>query len=188
MKSQFLRWAVLPLITVLIIGCIPSLNPVYTEADLVFDPAIVGTWAQGEKTKWEFSKLGEKKYRLVYTGRDGKQGVFVARLAQLDGARFLDLYPEKLDADQSGFYNFHLVPIHTVYLVRGTEPGLQLASIDYEWLKKHLDANSDTIQFATFQNKRLITAPTNELQEFVVEHKDKFTGNFELTRVPEDVN
>ena len=28
-------------------GCVPSLQPLYTEEDLTFDPALLGTWENG---------------------------------------------------------------------------------------------------------------------------------------------
>ena len=50
---------------ILVTGCIvTSVNPLYTEKDLVFDPALVGAWSEGEgKDTWAFEKAGEKKAR-----------------------------------------------------------------------------------------------------------------------------
>ncbi len=191
MNTRFLQWTILLSAAALLIGCVPSLNPVYTQQDLIFDPEVVGVWTQGkekEKSIWNFTSIDDKKYRLVYTDVDGKQGVFVAHLAEIDGLRFLDLYPENIESDTSGFYKFHLVPIHTIYLVKNAGPSLELAAIDYRWLDKLLTDNPETIQFATFQNRKLITAPTKDVQEFVLRHKDKFTADFQLERTSEKLN
>ena len=33
-------------LVVLLAGCFPSLHPLYTEEDLVYDSALVGTWTE----------------------------------------------------------------------------------------------------------------------------------------------
>ena len=94
----------------------------------------------------------------------------------------MDLFPEQPADDAFGFYKFHLVPIHTVYLVKKTEPSLELAAIDYRWLENYLKDNPDSIQSATFNGRKLITAHTDDLQAFVVENKDRFAATFRLQR------
>jgi hypothetical protein len=170
-------------------GCVPSLNPVYRDEDLVFDPAFIGVWTQSKsENKWEFSRRDDKSYRLVYTDKGGQQGRFIARLAELQGTRFLDLFPEPTEADTSAFYKFHLVPIHTIYLVRGTGRRLDLAAIDYKWLDQFLTEHPNAIEYATFSGRKLITAPTQDVQAFVLGHKDSFTANFDLERQKAAVN
>jgi hypothetical protein len=168
----------------LIAGCVPSLNPVYTDETLTFEPALVGVWKQpATRARWNFSQLDEKSYRLEYTDEKGQHGRFIGRLAKLDGELFLDLYPEEITTEGNGFYDFHLIPIHTIYRVRVAEGGLKLAAIDFLWLDDHLTKNPAEIQYATFNNRKLITAPTAEVQKFVLTHKDRFTGDFELQTI-----
>ncbi|QDU74613.1 hypothetical protein Pan97_16240 [Bremerella volcania] len=182
MKTKLRCWALVAL--TLLAGYIPSLNPVYTDQQLVFDANVLGTWVQanGQDT-WEFTKRDAKSYRLVYTDKDGHQGRFVARLADLNGTLFLDLFPEqKTEDDTAGFYKFHLVPIHTIYRVKRTELKLELAAIDYKWFDKYLTDHPGAIQFATFNGRKLITASTTDVQAFVLEHQEMFTGDFSLKR------
>lgn len=181
MSRQICLWSVL----LLVIGCLPTLNPVFTEENLVFDPEILGAWIQpGDKARWDFMERVEKSYRLVYTDKDGNQGRFIARLAEIEGVRFLDLFPENVETGTSAFYKFHLVPIHTVYLVRKTTPKLELVAIDYKWLETYLTEHPNEIQFATFDNRKLITAPTKDVQAFIVKHQAAFNGEFGLQREP----
>ena len=181
MKSKLLIWGLAALVAAG--GCIPSLNPVYRPEDLVFEPAAVGVWTEEDgKARWEFSQRDEKSYRLVYTDRDGQQGRFIAHLARIDGTLLLDLIPEEIAGDTSGFYKFHLVPIHTIYLVRQIEPKLELAAIDYQWLSDELARQPGTIQASTLNGRSLITAPTDEVRAFVVNNKDRFTAKFNLKR------
>jgi hypothetical protein len=182
MKCPFLCGCLIALTS--LVGCIPSLNPVYTEKDLVFDRQALGVWGQpGKSAKWEFTQRDATSYRLVYTDEEGKQGIFRAHLAKLDGTLFLNLFPEPVASDASAFYQFHLMPINTVYLVKKTEPTLELMAIDFQWLDKYLAEHPQEITMATVNGGKLITAPTADLQKFVLAHQDKFTNRFELQRL-----
>jgi hypothetical protein len=175
-------------VLVILTGCLPSLNPAFDAENSVFDPAVMGTWTQaGSQARWEFSRRDDRSYGLVYTDNDGQQGRFVARLVKLQDSLFLDLFPEEIEGQASAFYKFHLVPIHTIYRVQAIEPRLTLSAIDYKWLEKFLAEHPDAIQYATFNGRKLISAPTEDVQEFLREHKETFTGNFHLERKSEDV-
>jgi hypothetical protein len=164
-------------------GCLPSLNPVYKDEQLVVVDAALGTWTQPDsKATWVITKRDARSYALVYTDEQGQQGRFVARLAMIEGTLFLDLFPEEAQGSANGLYNVHQVPIHTIYVVKRTKPGLELASIDFNWLQKHLTDNPQAIAHATVGGGKLITAPTEDLQAFVVAHKGAFTNNFKLER------
>ena len=180
----------LPLVLlVFMIGCLPSLNPVYTEKQVVFEPAVIGQWKQeNSNVVWDFRKAGEKAYQLVYTDNDGQMGRFVATLAEIEGQYFLDLYPEEVSIDANAFYRLHLVPIHTVYRVKSIEPEFVLSAIDGKWLESFLAENPDQVQHAKYHNRTLITAETAELQEFVTANEDAFTVDVVLERVAGSVN
>jgi hypothetical protein len=165
-------------------GCVPTLNPVYTDRDLVFDPALVGFWTQQDSpATWRFTKSGDKEYELVYTDNHGQSGRFQARLANVGGVRFLDLFPIKDDVPSNEFYKFHLMPIHTAYVVRQTTPHPQLAGFDLNWLNEYLTERPDALPHSTYNGQRLITASTEELQAFLLEHQEQFSGVFELMPV-----
>ena len=90
MKSKTLL-----LFTLALGGCVPSWNSFYTEKDIVFDPALVGTWRPVEaketsKETWEFSKTGEKLYQLAQTDEEGRKAAFEARLFKLKDHLFLE--------------------------------------------------------------------------------------------------
>lgn len=181
MNSRFACWTI-ALLTV-VSGCVPSLNPVYKDENLIFDATVLGIWAQPDsKARWDFAKRDEKSYRLIYTDDDGQEGRFIAHLASVEGTKFLDLFPEEVDTKSAGFYRFHLVPIHTIYLVKRTQPTLELTAIDYQWLDDYLTKNPDAVQCATFNGRKMITAPTEQVQAFVLAHQDRFTGKFDLER------
>lgn len=121
---------------VLIAGCVPSLHPLFTEKDLVFDPALVGRWAEekGEST-WVLKKSGDKSYELTYREKKGMTGKFEAHLVQFGAYRFLDIYPQELDI-KNDFYKLHLIPAHTFSRVWVKGDALQIAMLDPGWLAR----------------------------------------------------
>ena len=165
-------------------GCVPSLNPLYTEKDLVFEPALVGVWTENDEAKdtWAFEKQGENGYRLIYTN-DGKTGEFEARLLKLGGTLFLDFYPDEAglkDLTRNDFYKSHLVPAHSFAKVMQIEPTLQMALLDPDWVKKLLEKNPGAIAHGQVAEDRIVlTAPTKELQKFVVQYAKEAFGEGE---------
>jgi hypothetical protein len=89
-------------------GCAPvdSLNPLYTEKDVVFDEALLGQWGTPEDGL-NFARMGKDGYSLVTFGKDDTTGqtmslAFEAHLVSLQGHRFLDLkYKQAAAVDES---------------------------------------------------------------------------------------
>jgi len=185
-------------------GCIPCLHAIYTDKDLVFDSGLVGVWdypdasaapdgtpsAEG-KGYWEFTKLGEKSYRLVLAEPDGKSGVFETHLVKLGGATFLDLYPVHPDLPSptdSDFYKLHLLRMHTFMAVERIGDALRYRLMDAEWLQGYLERHPHALRHEKLQDSRpniVLTASTKELQAFLARHvstEGAFTEWKELKR------
>lgn len=192
-RNKKLKWGLcsLPLALMLVAGCVPSLNALLTEEDLVFEEALLGTW--GEKNEhWTFTKDGEKAYLLTITEKDHKPGVFHAGLGKLDGHLFLNIFPEETpmqEMDRVDFYKFHYVPAHTFMRVWKIGDELQLSMLDYDWLEKLLKEDPTAIQHSRTGadgDGLVITAPTEELQKFFIKHannKEAFSSDSKLERV-----
>ncbi len=163
-------------------GCVPSLNPLYTKQDLVFEAALVGVWAEDDagKDTWAFERSGEEGYRLVYAS-DGKKGEFEVHLLKLGKTQFLDLYPDDAalsDLNRNDFYKAHLIAAHTFAKVTQIEPNLRMAFLNPDWLKEHLQKNPKAIRHEKINDDRIVlTASTKELQEFVLKHAGEAFGD-----------
>lgn len=171
-----------------LVGCIPSLQPVYTQQDVVFDRALLGVWSTPQSNDaWSFTKSEGKAYRFVYTDKNGKKGAFLAHLANIDGTMLLDLYPEKPELDANDFYKLHLVPAHTFMLVDAIEPTLRLRVMNPDWLRKLLQERPGAIEHQSVDGEWIVlTATTERLQQFIVRHartKEAFGKPFSLRRV-----
>ena len=160
-----------------ITGCLPtSINPLYTDKDLVFDPALVGVWSEKEESKetWSFEKAGEKEYKVLYTEDDGKTGQFEGHLLKIGDTRFLDLFPDESGIEEmkrGGFYKVHFLRTHSFLKVAQIEPALQLTALDLKWLREFLKTNPKAIRHEKIGEgddaQIVLTDSTPELQKFV---------------------
>ena len=163
-------WVSIPLLA-LLLSCVPSLHPIYTEEDVIFDPELLGTWSEGgSEETWAFSAHEPRSYRLLVTDDEGRQGRFVVHLAEIDGKRFLDLFPEQLNDEMNDFYKQHFLQVHTFLFLEEIEPRLRMAPMDHDWLSEYLQEHPNAIGHEEVGDQIVFTAPTKELQNFVLQH------------------
>ena len=159
------------LLAALMGGCVPSLYPLYTEKELVFEEKLLGAWANNE-SKWEFEKSGKpNSYNLTITDDEGKGG-FAAHLVKLDEMLFLDLFPGEAEIKANDLYKIHLLPAHTFMKVEQIQPTLKMRMMDPETMKKMLknDPNLLKHEIEAVKESIVLTASTQELQEFMKKH------------------
>lgn len=188
-------------LALLLAGCIPSVNPFYTEKDLVFDPQLVGNWQPKEEpsARYQFEQLKDKSYKMTLIEEKGKKGEFAAHLFKLGKEQFLDIVPLKCDyaETQADLVGFAMFPGHLLLRAPQIGPELQLAAFDYDWLKKYLDENpkalahheeEDGVVLGNTEERIVLTAGTKDLQRFVLAHLAEgqlFKPAGALVRVPE---
>jgi hypothetical protein len=163
-------------------GCVQSLNPIYTEEDVVFEPKLVGVWAEANdaKERWTFEQAGEKAYKVIYE-EENKRGVFEVHLLRLGQQLYLDFFPDKAAMEQmgeNGLYKYHWLPVHTFARVYQVEPELGLAFMDPDWLSKKLEQDAGAIAHVRRGDDQLIlTASTSALQAFVQKYAGEAFGD-----------
>ena len=156
---------------VFLTACVPSLNPLYTEQDLVFDKSILGVWTDDEQTEtWEFVYVDEKEYKLVHTDESGKKGEFEARLLKIDGRTFLDIAPVRSHLGQNDFFNGHLLSAHSFIQVSQEGKTFRLSYLEPKWLKPYLEKNPAAIRHTSIDGEILFTDSTKNLQKFISAH------------------
>jgi hypothetical protein len=161
---------------VLLCSCIPSVNPFYTDKDVVFDARLLGEWQEKDKSDnpdvWKFEIATNKTYKLTVTEKEGKQGRFNAHLFQLKQEYFLDLIPSDCDyaTNQADLVAASMYPGHLLVHVPQIEPELKLAFFDFGWLQKFLEKNSKALAHHLEGDRMLLTAGTSDLQRFVLRH------------------
>ncbi len=183
MKVRKLLYYMLPL---LLGGCVPvlCLHPLYTKEDIVLDKKLLGTWVDdvnSPETIWEFKRIDEPEnaYNLIFTDENGKKGSFIAHLLKLQDKFFLDIYPKELpcepdDPNKMDWpYNcFFLIPVHTFMKINMIDSKLKMQLALESNMKELLTEDPNIIQHMTIGERLVLTAPTKELQAFVLKHID----------------
>jgi hypothetical protein len=157
----------------LLLGCIPSIHPLFTPDDLAFDPDLVGTWRPEKSGETlQFTKADETGYRMVYT-KDGWVDTFRVHLTKIGSQLFLDFSPdEEVDLPHTDFYKVHLIPAHTFSLVHEISPkSLQFYMVNPEWLGDFLKETPDALKHEWRDDESLVlTAATKDLRNFFANH------------------
>jgi hypothetical protein len=171
-------------------GCVPSLHPFYTNADLVLEPKLEGTWKEPDTTAtWTITRAADKSagaYTIVQNDAEGKRGEFIGHLAKVDGRLFMDITPAEPQIDRaSDFYRMQLMPVHMIVAIEQVEPMLKATMLDVKWMKKHIEADPAAISHEIVDDNVVLTASTKELQQFFITHlatEGAYGEAMELTR------
>lgn len=193
-------WYAGPLAVILMAGCLPSIYPLYTEKDLIFDHTLIGTWKESATAEdsWTFHKRPDAKdgeealegegklYDLVIRDQ-GKSSPFIARLMKLENQKFLDIQPAKEGLEtleRESIYKSGLVRAHVFLRVRQIEPELQMQLLDLDWLQKVLEKDPTALRHSGAKEDNFaLTAPTKELQAFVLQHSEDPKAWGDLTKL-----
>jgi hypothetical protein len=173
--KSLIIFTVMSVLVIWLAGCfVLSVHPLYFEKNLIFESGLVGTWGEKEHEKdlselWIFKQTGEKSYQLTIRDKEDGEGLFEAHLLKLGDHLFLDLFPEEPE-NSSEFYNMHVVPCHSFMRVSLEGNVLRLALFDLEWLENNLEQNNVSIKHERRDDTIVLTASTEELQEFVLKH------------------
>jgi hypothetical protein len=162
----------------LLCSCIPSVNPFYTDKDVVFDARLVGEWQEKDKPDepqiWKFESTTNNTYKLTVTEKEGKKGEFDAHLFKLKQEYFLDIIPTDCNyaTNQADLVGFSMFPGHLLAHVPQIEPELKLAFFNFDWLQKYLEKNPKALAHHTEGKDKgiLLTADTRDLQKFALKH------------------
>lgn len=180
-------------------SCIPSLHPLYFEKDLITNENMVGTWNEDASLNtWVFYRSDNKKsYTLrflekennnVDDGTPGVLGIFEINLFKLGDESFLDFFPGENKIMEQGINSlmeFHLLPVHTFAKIEISNDTLLIYQFDVTRLEELLDEGKIRIRHEIRRNDLILTAKTEELQEFFIKYskeKDVFVDPIVLTK------
>jgi hypothetical protein len=172
-------------IVLLLTACVPSLHPLYTEADLTADSKLVGTWIDKETGEsWTFSPTDKLKYSLVHVDSDGRKEQYTARLVKLDDKLFLDLVAIKPGVSQNDQHRDGFISTHTFVYVVSEESKVQISYMEPRWLKDYLSQDPSAIRHENVGGEIILTSSPKETQKFVLSHlttHEAFSKPTELT-------
>jgi hypothetical protein len=167
-------------IILLIGGCIPSLHPLYTEDDCVFDSNLLGEWEdKNSSNTWNFTKLDDNSYKLALV-EDGVLSDFYIHLVKLGDDLFIDFFPdsENMKCKVNDFFHIHEIYVHSFGKIKISENEVEVSMFDYDWIKELFKQNKIRIPHevqkypGSNEENILLTASTEELQAFVKKYAD----------------
>lgn len=167
----------------LVSGCyVQSINPYYTDEDLVKDDALIGTWlvkdnSSDKQEEWAFENNEDNSLVLRITKEDATDTVKV-RTFELNGVKLMDLYPGESGIDpQTHFISaFQWVPVHLLakYEVDAEQGQLLVYPLSVEWFKDMALKRKLDIEYTVYEkNQVLLTADSAQIREFLSEHLDE---------------
>ena len=154
-------------------GCVRTCQPILQDDQVIVDNSVLGQWVTKDSPDKLEVAAGEqeKTYRLTYTDKDGKKGVFVGRLGKVGDLEIAELAPEDAAANSNDTYKMHWVRLYSFFLIDHTKPDLQFRSMSPDWLQKYLEAHPTELQTAKITNDNtFVTSPTADFQAFVLKH------------------
>lgn len=190
MKKHFLIVVILVLVATLS-GCLSTLHPLFTEKDLVYDTRLLGTWRAGngddtavfergspalfKELPAALQKLAGRAY-YVTLKKDNRYSRYHAFLCRIGKELYLDYYPAETPRQKlyDGFYKSHFIKMHSFYRVRFKDDrSFEIGQFDQGYLRNLIDKKQIRIQYEVrFDESYLITAPTEELQQYVIKYGD----------------
>jgi hypothetical protein len=178
----------------LLSSCVPafSVHPFFTEKDLTFDRALLGTWidpteknARGGLVIEEMSINGRPAYSFTMEVTDKPampkltEG-YDGSLFVLGGQKFLDVIESGLHSGDEAV-TVLAMPAHMIAKVSLEGDSLKLSFLDDEWLKKNLEDGTIPLRHEIEADTPLLTAETADLQKFVLNHMaDEKAFSFEV--------
>jgi hypothetical protein len=181
---------------VLLAACIPSVNPFYTDKDVIFDGQLLGRWQEKGNTNapeiWTFEKSGDKAFKLTVL-EQGKTGEFEAHLFKIKNEQFLDLTPSRCEfgASQADLIAYSMFPGHLLVRVPQIDTELKLSFFNFDWLYTYLTNHPGALahhfeKLGAEDSRIVLTADTRDLQKFVLKHlgtNELFKDEGEMVRI-----
>jgi hypothetical protein len=167
------------MIVVLVAACVPSVNPFYTDKDVVTDSRLPGKWVEDKGSDshvvWTFDTATNNAYAVLLQENKDKSGKFDAHLFKLGAGLFLDLTPTDCEyaTNQADIVGVAMIPGHLLVRLTFDDQKLNLAFCDPDWTKKYLKKNPTAIGHRVLNDGVILTADTPALQKFVTKHLGK---------------
>lgn len=163
---------------VVMTGCVPSLHPLFTAEDLVFDRRLEGMWVDAPDggDSWTFQKSSETAYDLTVTDRPSsmdkaagqRASHFEAHLLRLGEFLFLDISPVE-PGTGTDLYKGLLIGTHCFFKVSIEPDVLRLAPLNLDWVEHMIAEKKVSIAYDRLDEGGIILiASTKELRAFAL--------------------
>ena len=159
-----------------------SLNPLFTNKDLIELPEIVGTWKQ--KSSDEYITFIDSRHMVISAkwtdefGNERNDSLFLdLRIGKLAEKYWMDTRVKSTNV-KTGVRSFYsqIIPSHKFSNLEISNDTLFLQSISNKWLIRNLKNKKVNIA-STFDDSKMkesviLTATTEEIQDFILKFQD----------------
>jgi hypothetical protein len=167
-------------------GCVVvSLNPLFTEDELVSYSDVIGTWKH-EKETWTFEAGPKKAYKLTHEDEKKRKATFTASMGKLGTNLLMDIVVEDIEGDVlNNLASVQLIPGHVMLKVSKRGADLSLLALDLEWIRDELKKDPKITPHVLQGDRPILTGSTEELQKFAlkyINHTNAFKNEILLHR------
>lgn len=172
-------------------GCLATLHPLFTAKDLVFDARFVGQWSTGDSgtvIRYEkgtvaafkdqpaaLQQLADRSYVVTVTAKGEIVQQYLGFLLRIGTNMYMDYYPVRTPKQQTyaSLYTQQFIPMHTIYRLRfKNDKTFDASQFDQDYLVRLLKQKQLRIRHEEGPNGIVVTAPTEELQQYVLKYGD----------------
>lgn len=172
MKKYFLILS----LTVFASACLPTLHPLYKSKDLMVLDGLTGNWKMQSKDKpylWNFTPNPDAKseddfknlYRIQIIDKNDTVE-YAGGILKLGASVYLDLYMPNFET-KLPFAQSHIFPVHTIWKFEFHPDSILIKPFNSRWIRELVANNQVRIKHEQADAGTLITAGTDELQQFV---------------------
>ena len=158
------RWALIVLLALVAPGClVTTLHPLYDEASVVFDAALLGSWQNREsEVRVTITRAEWRSYAIAYTDRTGTTHL-TGFLTDIGATRFLNVRPED-GLERPAF----LVAANGMMQIAIEPTQIRVREVDYDEVVRRLSAGTLRLTAATdLKRNVVITADTAALRRWM---------------------
>jgi len=186
------------LICVLLAGCEPqvSLFPLFSSTDDVFENQLLGEWnvqsgseiKPDEKSGLAIFQRGtdtESYDVTVDLDENGEKLISAWRLVRLEGYLFVDLGSPDLEPRKNATIPYPTIQGHVFGRVHLEKDKMHIDFLNDKWVSDQVKAGKLTLASVTTSNGIALSANTQDLRKFVLEHaedQDAFSEAFAFQR------
>ncbi|MDZ4857538.1 MAG: hypothetical protein SGI88_01035 [Candidatus Hydrogenedentes bacterium] len=158
----------------LLAGCmVRSLNPIYTDEDLVQVPEVEGTWKGDDETTFSFVREGDG---YLFSVKEKESSVTAsAHFVRLGSEIYMDLTipeetfdaMEKLNSGLPMTVGLYTTPVHVFYQIERTDGLFRMRTMNHGWVKERRDKGRLWIGHIAQDDSTLLIADTARVQRFL---------------------
>jgi hypothetical protein len=161
------------LLSLMLCGCVVSVQPVVPAATSTFDTRLLGTWGEADgKTRVVISRGDSNTYELAYTDGDGKVGSFEARLGKVGTRTVLDVQPAPRESHPMP-EAASLIRGHMLYVLSIAPDSVLVSMLNRKTLREAMKSKSVALAGFDDGDQVVLTGTTAELNRAMAGYLDR---------------